>query len=171
MGVIDDLTKDAVIVGQGFFDDASKQTEAVSNHVAGPIPEARIRNAERQLSVTFPDQYRVFIAAHGAFLGSGLELYGLTPEEDDATGFFRNIVQQTKLLTATPNTKVSQSYIAISSDGMGVDFLIDSATREGLRIVAYGVGFDFIEVANTLDEFCQNMLTDTYATLLNEIVS
>ena len=51
---------------------------------------------------------------------------------------------------------------------MGVDFLIDTNTREGLRIVAYGAGFDFIEVANSLEEFCKNMLTDTYATLLNE---
>lgn len=171
MGVIDDLTENAVRVGQGFFDDASKQNEASSCHVAGPIPEARIRDAEKQLNLTFPDEYRAFISAHGAFLGNGLELYGLTSEDDDEMGFFCSVVQQTKLLTTTPNTDVNQSYIAISSDGMGVDFLIDSATREGLLIVAYGAGFDFIEVANSLDEFCQNMLTDTYAAVLNEVGS
>ena len=171
MSVIDDLTKNAVKVGQGFFSDANKQAQAALHHVAGPIPEAHICDAEKQLNVTFPDEYRSFIAAHGAFLGNGLELYGLTSEEDEELGFFCNVVQQTKLLRTTPNTDVDQRYITISSDGMGVDFLIDSATREGLLIVAYGTGFDFVEVANSLDEFCRNMLTDTYATLLNEVVS
>ena len=168
MGIIDDLTKDAVRVGPGYFDTVHAKDEQPKSYVAGPIPETCIVSAEKQLGVAFPDEYRAFIAAHGAFLGDGLELYGLSLGQDSETPFFSSVIQETELLTTSPNTVVDRSYIAISSDGMGVDFLIDTNAREGLRIVAYGAGFDFIEVANSLDEFCKKMLTDTYATLLNE---
>jgi hypothetical protein len=170
LGTIDDLMKDAVHVGPGYFDTVHAKDEKPQRYVAGPIPEPYILSAEKQLGVVFPDDYRAFIAEHGAFLGNGLELYGLSLCQDGEMPFFSSVIQQTELLTMSPSTGVDRTYIAISSNGMGVDFLIDTNVREGLRIVACGAGIDFIEVANNLDEFCKNMLTDTYATLLNEAV-
>ncbi|MDO6592157.1 MULTISPECIES: SMI1/KNR4 family protein [Rhodobacterales] len=169
MDTINDLVKDAQHVGPDYFDSAQEQDNESSYFVAGPVQEHLILAAEQKLGVAFPEEYRKFIASHGAMLGNGYELFGLTPDADDKTGFFRDIVRETMQSPANASASSSPRYIAISADGMGTDFLIDTQASLELRIVANGPGVDCVAIANTLDEFWQNMMLDTYASRLNAL--
>ena len=53
--------------------------------VSGPSTEEEINNAERELGVKFPPEYREFLAKYGAAMGPGYEVAGLTREIPDPT--------------------------------------------------------------------------------------
>jgi len=166
---INDLAEGAQLVGSDYFEGAHEQDNEPSYFVAGPVQEQLILAAEQKIGVAFPEEYRSFLSLHGAMLGNGYALFGLTPDVDDKTGFFRDVVRETIQSPANGSASSVPRYIAISDDGMGTDFLIDTQANPDLRIVAYGPGVDCVVVANSLDEFWQNMMLDTYASLLNAV--
>jgi hypothetical protein len=55
-----------------------------------PAAEEQIMDAERQLSVSFADEYKAYLAAFGSIMADGIELTGIAKSEH------RNVVSVTK---------------------------------------------------------------------------
>jgi hypothetical protein len=166
MVTVAELTQNARIVGPDLIEVGSSEGDGSSVFVVGSVADEFICQAEQQLGVCFPPEYRSFLASYGALLGRGLELAGVAPYEIERVGFFRSIVNQTREIRDQDHEMLGQ-YVAISDDGIGTSFLLDTKAREGSRIVARGAGIDLVVVAKSLDEFCNQMMIDTYAELLN----
>ena len=123
--------------------------------VFGPTTEEEINNAERELGVRFPPEYREFLAKYGAALGPGYEIAGLAHEgsDPDQPPLWDNVVKATRSLR-DKNGKVGNydDLIAISGDGMSITFYL--RTKEDVQgsVLALGPGVEK-KVASTLSEF------------------
>lgn len=165
---IEELTKDATVVGEDFFSLPQKKTKEKEVFIAGPISEADICKAETDLCIIFPAEYRNFLAKYGSLMASGTELYGLTPYDIGSDSLFINVVFENNLRRKHAQLAEHEKYIVISTDGMGADFMIDTSDPSKTRVFARGPGIDDIFVANGLDDFVKGHLEDTFARKLNE---
>lgn len=109
--------------------------------LAGPVPEERISDAESALGVRFPDQYRDFLARHGALVGDdGVTVYGLPASAPDGAPLWSSVVTMTQALRrwGQAGTDVP-SFIPISDDGMGTYFFLDTAAAPYTEIHEIGM--------------------------------
>jgi hypothetical protein len=164
---IDFLARDAVIVDQDYFQREQSGHDQPTTYIAGPVPEALVRTVEQRLEVQFPNEYRTFLTRHGAMIAQGFEIAGLTPYQIIGQPFFRNVEEDTEQYVRNTGDPSDHRYVYLSSDGMGVDFLLDTGETDRIRIVARGPGIDDIFIAEGLGEFCKNMAKDSYAARLN----
>ena len=64
----------------------------------GPVPEAAIVAAERELGLRFPPSYRRFLGDHGAGMLHRFDIHGLFPGPElgpDETPMYMSVVDQT----------------------------------------------------------------------------
>jgi cell wall assembly regulator SMI1 len=124
----------------------------------GPVPEATIVSAERELGVRFPPSYRAFLSNYGA--GGApppYDLYGLpdTRNTDDEPPLWLHIVDMAKSARAASRGIISPAFVPLSSDGGDYSFYLDT-TRVNASgecpVIAMGPGADELVVA---DEFLQ----------------
>ena len=107
--------------------------------ILGPVPDDAICRAEAELGVVFPDEYREFLGIFGAAVGNGIEIYGLPPNDPDAAPTWQSVVTVTRRLREQRQAGTeNQQHIAISDDGMGTYFFLDTAASPRTRIRAIG---------------------------------
>ncbi len=96
--------------------------------LAGPATEAMIRAAEGELQVAFPDSYRHFLATYGAALCDGFRIAGLFGDNfEDEPPLFTNVVTYTNQLRRASRGLIPHSYIAISDDGGGHIYYLNTS--------------------------------------------
>lgn len=91
----------------------------------GPVEEGKIIQAEEQLKICFPEDYRSFLKKYGAgFLGS-FEIYGIIPNLE------RKSIPNGIWLTEDLREKdqMPESYVAIGFDGFGNYYCIDTQKK------------------------------------------
>jgi len=121
--------------------------------VSGPSSEDEIRNAERELGVNFPPEYREFLTKYGAALGLGYEIAGLTHQDPNEPPMWQSVVSATRLLR-DGHGKVGayDDLIVISGDGMDVTFYLRTKGEASGKVLALGPGVEK-EVASSISEF------------------
>ena len=123
--------------------------------VSGPSTEEEINNAERELGVKFPPEYREFLAKYGAAMGPGYEVAGVTREalDPDQPPMWDNVVRATRSLRNS-HGKVGNydDLIVISGDGMDITFYLRTKGDAAGKVLALGPGVEK-EVAGSLSEF------------------
>ena len=164
---IERLARNARIVDRDYLERERPVTGQPEVYVAGPVDEPSIAAAEKRLSLRFPSEYRRFVSRYGAMLAPGFELAGLTPSEAKDAPFFRDVVAETLAYHRAAGTEATNRYVLLSGDGMGADFLLDTAARDSCRILARGPGLDDVLIADGLDAFCDGMIEDGFAAKLN----
>src|SRR5262245_15518095 len=65
---------------------------------SGPCTEEEIKNAERDLGVQFPPEYREFLAKYGAARIAGYQIAGLTHQDPDQPPMWDSVVRATRSL-------------------------------------------------------------------------
>ncbi|TVO77085.1 SMI1/KNR4 family protein [Sedimenticola selenatireducens] len=88
----------------------------------GGCSDEKIRHAERELDVTFPESYRYFLKTYGSSIGDSLEIYGL-PDKTDDQPLWINCVEQT--IKDRQLVGIPKAYVAISHDGMESAYYLD----------------------------------------------
>ena len=128
-----------------------------SGLVAGPVAEADIEQAERELDVRFPPGYRYFLMHFGAALGDGFEIAGLFERTDDSVPpQWSNVVLYTQQLRRAAKGMLPSGYVAISDDGGDYVYYIDTGhcRSDGeARVVALGPGVDGVTIAVSFADF------------------
>jgi SMI1-KNR4 cell-wall len=121
--------------------------------VSGPSSEEEITNAERELGVRFPPEYREFLAKYGAARIAGYEIAGLTHQDPDQPPMWDSVVRATRSLRDS-HGKVGNydDLIAISGDGMDIIFYLRTKGDAAGKVLALGPGVEK-EVAGSLSEF------------------
>ena len=121
--------------------------------VSGPSSEEEITNAERELGVRFPPEYREFLAKCGAARIAGYQIAGLTHQDPDQPPMWESVVSATRSLRDS-HGKVGNydGLIAISGDGMDITFYLRTKGDASGRVLALGPGVEK-EVAGSLSEF------------------
>lgn len=97
------------------------------SEVYGAIPVRCIEQAEEELDVSFPKEYRNFLLEFGAVLGDGFEIYGLVPDKNpNEPLIWQNVITVTKevRLFKQPGSE-DINMIPISSDGMDTYYFIN----------------------------------------------
>ncbi|MGH0003505.1 SMI1/KNR4 family protein [Pseudovibrio ascidiaceicola] len=121
--------------------------------IAGPCPEAIIKEAEEALRVTFPQQYRELLTNCGAGLFRAVEIYGLFDEGTNDPPTWQNVVAVTKQLREWGQVGAERfEYVAISDDGTGNYFFLDTTVSPKTKIIAVGPGVE-ITVSYDLANF------------------
>ena len=134
------------------------------DRVAGPVPLEAVAAAERELKVSFPRAYRLFLLHFGAALLPGREIVGIDPNYTDpeAPPLYRNVVQVTLRGRRVSRGYIPDSLIPISSDGCDDTFYLDTAADSGhgeAPVVVHGPGRDGIRVADTFVDFVELLLS------------
>lgn len=121
--------------------------------VSGPSTDEEIRDAERELGVIFPPEYREFLARYGAALMSGYDIAGLSHEDPNTSPMFDDVVRMTRTLRDR-HGKVAglDNVIPISGDGMDVLFYLETKGEDSGKILALGPSVEK-HVANSFSEF------------------
>lgn len=89
---------------------------------SGPVTEERILQAEEQLNLSFPEDYKRFLASYGAGSFGGFEIYGIVPNADLKR--IPNGIWLTEDLREKDH--MPESYLAIGFDGFGGYYCIDT---------------------------------------------
>jgi cell wall assembly regulator SMI1 len=134
--------------------------ELCSNgEVSGPCSDSDIRQAENELGVKFPSQYKEFLSKCGAALLGGVEVYGLPNPETNDPPVWQNVVTVTKQLRSWGQAGTEKpSLVPIAEDGTGVYFFVDTHDFPNTTIFAIGPGVekkmssDFFEFIVNLSE-------------------
>ena len=121
--------------------------------VSGPSTEEEIKNAERELGVQFPPEYREFLARYGAARIAGYQIAGLTHQDPDQPPMWDSVVRVTRS-QRDRHGKIGHydDLIAISGDGMDITFYLRTRADVSGSLLALGPGVEK-EVARTLSEF------------------
>jgi hypothetical protein len=121
--------------------------------VPGPASEQEIMNAESELGVQFPPEYREFLAKFGAALGPGYEIAGLAHQVPEEDSVWDNVVSATRALR-DKHGKIGNydDLIAISGDGMDLTFYLRTKGNNPGSVIALGPGVEK-EIAANLSEF------------------
>ena len=128
--------------------------------VAGPAPEAAIREAEEELGVSFPPAYREFLREFGAALAPTFEIAGLFPSTtDDEPPFWTDVVSFTKEMRKASRGRIPLNFVAISDDGGDYKFYLDASSekRGEHPVLALGPGADAQEVATDFYGFLRRL--------------
>lgn len=124
-----------------------------AGEIAGPCTEGQITDAERELNVQFPQQYRNFLSEYGAIVANGIELYGLPPTNNDEMPLWQHVVEVSKQLVGWGQAGTENaSFIPIAEDGTGVYFYLDTSSAPQTKIIAIGPGVEKL-VGSDLFEF------------------
>ena len=92
-----------------------------AGETAGPCSEAQIADAERELKIRFPSQYRSFLSEYGAVVANGVELFGLPSIGADEMPLWQDVVNVSKQLVDWGQAgSENQSFVPIAEDGTGV---------------------------------------------------
>ena len=125
-----------------------------AGETAGPCTEKQIADAEQELKIRFPSQYRSFLTEYGAVVANGLELYGLPSVGADEMPLWQDVVKVSKQLVDWGQAgSENPSYVPIAEDGTGVYFYLDASSAPETKIIAVGAGVektvssDFFEFA------------------------
>ena len=112
--------------------------------VAGPASNADIAQAEAELGVEFPKEYRDFLLQYGAVLASGVEVYGLIPKNvNNDPPLWQDVVNVTKELRGWGQAGTEKNeLIPISEDGTGVYFYLDTSEAPRTKVCAIGPGVE-----------------------------
>jgi|GEM_PF-676616 len=112
--------------------------------VAGPANNADIAQAEAELGVEFPTEYRDIVLQYGAIVAPGVEVYGLIPKSvNNDPPLWQDVVSVTKELRGWGQTGTEKhELIPISEDGTGVYFYLDTSEAPRTKICAIGPGVD-----------------------------
>jgi len=123
------------MLGRDFDDLCSSGT------VVGPVAAEHIDRAERELGLTFPQEYSEFLRKYGALVANGLELYGLPPIADDGPPMWTDVVSMTLELRRYGQIDESMVWLMpFSEDGMGSYFCMDVRCVAEPDIWAIGPG-------------------------------
>jgi hypothetical protein len=123
---------------------------------SGPVGDDAIRQAERELGVVFPREYRELLSEFGSIIGKGFEVYGLPASTDDEPPVWRHVVRVNKQLRLLRQGGTERSgFVAISDNGMGVYFFLDTSSSPETSIWAVGPGIDRM-VSQELADFLAN---------------
>ena len=120
---------------------------------AGPMNADAIECAERQLGVRFPDDYVSFLREFGALSAAGVQVYGLFDGHGDGPPLWESVVDVTKKLRALGQMGTEcPAFVAISDDGTGIYFFLDTSMSPQTEIWAIGPGVKKI-VSSSLSGF------------------
>lgn len=112
-------------------------------HISGPVTDVRIINAEADLGVRFPDEYRVFLQKYGAVLADSVAIYGLCDVVEDEPPLYQDVTAVTKQLRNWQQAGADRpSFIAFCDDGTGVYFFMDTSASPETQIWAIGPGIE-----------------------------
>jgi antitoxin YobK len=125
----------------------------------GPIKDAHIDAAERELEISFPRSYRLFLLHFGA-AKAAYEIAGLpdTRSTDPDTPYWSNVIDVTLQMRRATRGNVPFSYIPISGDGADFTFYLDTSKIDcggECRVVVLGPGMDDVQIASTFVEFIE----------------
>ncbi|MBF9052309.1 SMI1/KNR4 family protein [Roseobacter sp. HKCCD9010] len=128
-----------------------------ASETAGPCTEKQIADAERELKIRFPSQYRSFLSEYGAVVTNGVELYRLPGIGADEMPLWQDVVKVSKQLVDWGQAgSENQSFVPITEDGTGVYFYLDTSSAPKTKIVAVGAGIEKT-VSSDLFEFVVQM--------------
>lgn len=132
-----------------------------SGEVSGPCSTSAVDDAETALSVSFPLQYRDFLAKFGAGVFAGVEVYGLPDPVENDPPMWQDVVTVTKQLREWRQAGTENpAYIPIAEDGTGVYFFLDTEKGPDTSIVAVGPGVEKA-VSSDLFEFLVSLSEGT----------
>ncbi len=89
---------------------------------AGQTEDGQIREAEAELGICFPEDYRIFLKRYGALTMGGVEIYGIFKESLQSVP---DMVWTTKALR---ERGLSAQYVPIGFDGFGGYYCLDTET-------------------------------------------
>jgi len=128
-------------------------TLCASGEVAGPASGVAINQAQEELGVVFPTEYKTFLEEFGAVIAHGIEIYGLLETDGVGPPLWQDVVSVTKQLRNFKQDGAEQeSFIPISEDGTGVYFFINTEASPNVEIWAIGPGVKKI-VSNNFYDF------------------
>jgi hypothetical protein len=137
-------------------DITSRANEEDALH-AGPPGDQRITDAEHELGLTFPAEYRSYLQAYGASVYNGLEIYGLPPPANqDDSPLWQDVVLATQRWRKGGSNYYPVELIPITSDGGELHFLIvASPFRDCTQgsVVVVSPDHDFVPLAETFFSF------------------
>lgn len=112
--------------------------------VAGPIDREVIAQAEADLDVEFPAEYRDILLQYGAIIAPGMEVFGLIPKGvNNDPPLWQNVVSVTKELRGWGQVGTEKkNLIPISDDGTGVYIYLDTLASPHTKICAIGPGVE-----------------------------
>lgn len=112
-----------------------------NGQVFGPVNDLAIAEAETELGVYFPTEYRELLGRYGAVLAKGIEVYGLPAVDEQAPPLWQNVVDVTKQLREWGQAGAEQHhFIPICDDGTAVYFYLDTSVSPLTKIRAFGAG-------------------------------
>lgn len=129
----------------------------------GSISESLIKEAELELGINFPDDYKYFIKKYGVLSFDSEEFYGITKSGLNSTSI-PCVIFATK--SARERGDISPQMIKIKSSGYGPNFSIDiSQCKDGIAPVvetelSYKRDNHKAIVANSFGDFLLNEITD-----------
>ncbi|SUC82800.1 SMI1 / KNR4 family [Pannonibacter phragmitetus] len=111
--------------------------------ISGPVDDLVIEQAESELGVQFPSEYRELLREYGAVLADGIHVYGLPKAEENDPPQWEDVVVVTKQLREWGQVGTDrQSFIPICDDGSGVYFYLDTSASPATKIHAIGPGVE-----------------------------
>jgi SMI1-KNR4 cell-wall len=123
---------------------------------SGPAAPEIVSQAESDLGVVFPGAYREFLMAFGSLVGRGFEIYGLPPQHNEASRTWQSVVEVNKRLRKMHQAGTDKpGFIAVSDDGMGVYFYLDTNAAPETPIWAIGPGVEK-RIAASIGDFFNN---------------
>ena len=121
--------------------------------VLGPVSKKIVAAAENELQVSFPEEYKQFLYEFGALMGNGIEIYGLPAQDEANPPFWQNVVTVTQQLQSYNQIGAeNKKFIPISSDGMDMNYFMDTTKSPELHIWAIGHDSKLL-IASNLYEF------------------
>ncbi|KAB2721111.1 SMI1/KNR4 family protein [Brucella intermedia] len=112
-----------------------------AGEVFGPVRDLAIAQAEADLGVQFPLEYRELLRNYGAVLAGGLEVYGLPNMDGNDPPLWQDVVGVTKQLREWKQVGADrESFIPICDDGRGFYFYLDTLASPATKIYAVGPG-------------------------------
>jgi antitoxin YobK len=149
---------------EGSILDRLKRAIADGKH-PGPVAEADIAAAEKELGVRFPTSYRVFLTHFGAaWLPSSVEVAGLGPGRctDPTPPLWEHVVDVTTMVRRDSRDFIPHEYVRFSSDGEDCAFYLDTGNVDAngeSPVVVLGPGRDSVIIAHSFVEFVEGAVS------------
>jgi hypothetical protein len=105
-------------------------TRLIGGDCFGPVPEARVADAERELGTTFPPSYRVFLRHFGAANVGAYQIHGLPdPPQDDAIPFWLDLVEAVRM-TRSGHHPMPHELLYLTNSGGDTWYYLDTSRRD-----------------------------------------
>ena len=130
----------------------NKLVASIEEHQADTLPasQAQIEQAERELGITFSQEYRGYLLSAGVLSYESQETYGLGVAEDSHL----NIITALKDFRSIKGFPVS--YIPLVDIGDGHYYIYDNATQKVLSIALPDLGTR--EVSTNMEDFLNGLI-------------